>query len=287
MTTDVQNSVKTGYPAWRTMRPMIAKLRIATFLSSNMLPVYEFIVDAIGRELGYGAELVVGASFDQFANGEVDAGFICGLPYVQLARQRPAPVELLAAPVIRGDRYAGRPIYFSDVIVHRDSPVRTFADLRGRSWAYNDPDSHSGYNLTRHHLVITGETGGFFGRVVAAGFHQRAIRMVATGEVEAAAIDSQVLTIELRDYPDLREELRVIGALGPSTIQPVVAARHLPADLKAALRATLLRIGDDPAARNELARGFVERFVPVTDADYDDIRSMLAAAEHAGFLTLA
>ena len=119
------------------------------------------------------ADLVVGTSFEQFGNGEVDAGFICGLPYVQLARQTPAPVELLAAPVIRGDRYAGRPIYFSDVIVHRDSPVRTFADLRGRSWAYNDPDSHSGYNLTRHHLLMMGETHGFFGRVVEAGFHQQ------------------------------------------------------------------------------------------------------------------
>jgi len=266
---------------------MSPKLRIATFLAPNMLPVYGFIVDAIDRELDIGAELVVGASFDQFGNGEIDAGFICGLPYIQLMRQTPAPVELLAAPVIRGDRYAGRPIYFSDVIVHRDSPVRSFADLRGRSWAYNDLDSHSGYNLTRHHLLKMGETRGFFGRVVEAGFHQRAMRMVAGGEVEAAAIDSLVLTIELRDHPDLTAELRVIGTLGPSTIQPVVAARHLPVDLKAALRAALLRMGDDPAARKVLARGFVERFVPVTDGDYDDIRGMLAAAEHAGFLTLA
>ena len=269
------------------MRPMSAKLRIATFLAPNMLPVYEFVVDAIGRELGSGAELVVGDSFDQFANGEIDAGFICGLPYVQLVRQTSAPVELLAAPVIRGDRYAGRPIYFSDVIVRRNSPVRTFADLRGRSWAYNDPDSHSGYNLTRHHLLTMGETRGYFGRVVEAGFHQKAMRMVAAGEVDAAAIDSQVLAIELRDHPHLAEDLRVIGALGPSTIQPVVAARHLPADLKAALRNALLRMGDDSAARKVLARGFVDHFVPVTDTDYEDIRRMLRAAEHARFLTLA
>ena len=269
------------------MSPRRGKLRFATFLAPNMFPVYAFIVDAIGRELGSGAELVVGTSFDQFGNGEVDAGFICGLPYVQLTRQSPAPVELLAAPVIRGDRYAGRPVYFSDVIVHRDSPARTVADLRGRSWAYNDPDSHSGYNLTRHHLVTMGETRGFFSRVIEAGFHQRAVRMVAAGEVDAAAIDSQVLAIELRDHPDLAEELRVIETLGPSTIQPVVAARHLPVDVKAALRAALLRLGNDPSARKELDRGFVDRFVPVTDGDYDDIRGMLAAAEHAGFLTLA
>ena len=266
---------------------MTTKLRIATFLAPNMLPVYEFIVDTFDRELGAGAELVLGESFNQFANGEIDAGFICGLPYVQLTERAPAPVELLAAPVIRGDRYAGRPIYFSDVIVHRESPVRAFADLHDRSWAYNDLDSHSGYNLTRHHLLTMGETQGFFSRVVEAGFHQKAMRMVAAGEVDAAAIDSQVLAIELRDHPALAAELRVIAALGPSTIQPVVAARHLPVDLKAALRSILLRLGDDPNARTELAHGFVERFVPVADRDYDDIREMLAAAEHAGFVTLA
>jgi phosphonate transport system substrate-binding protein len=269
------------------MRPMRATLHIATFLAPNMLPVYEFIVAALGRELHCSAELVVGASFDQFGNGEIDAGFICGLPYVQLKQQSLAPVELLAAPVIRGDRYAGRPIYFSDVIVQRDSPVRTFADLRGRSWAYNDRESHSGYNVTRHHLVTMGETRGFFSRVVEAGFHQRAMRMVAGGEVEAAAIDSQVLAIELRDHPDLARELRVIEVLGPSTIQPLVAARNLSSDVKAALRTALLRLGDDLAAREEPGRGFVERFVPVTDEDYDDIRGMLSAAEHAGFLRLA
>jgi phosphonate transport system substrate-binding protein len=266
---------------------MSAKLRIATFLAPNMFPVHEFLVDALGRELGGNAELVIGASFDQFGNGEIDAGFICGLPYVQLTRQIPSPVELLAAPVLRGDRYAGRPIYFSDVIVHKDSPIRTFTDLRGRSWAYNDPDSHSGYNLTRHHLLKMGETYGFFGRVIEAGYHQHAMRLVAAGEVDAAAIDSQVLAIELRDHPHLAEELRVIGALGPSTIQPVVAARHLPVEVKAAMRSVLLRLGDDRSARTELGRGFIDRFVPVIDEDYDDIREMHLSAERAGFLTLA
>jgi phosphonate transport system substrate-binding protein len=241
----------------------------------------------IGRVFGSGAELVVGTSFDQFGNGEVDAGFICGLPYVQLARQTPAPVEVLAAPVIRGDRYAGRPIYFSDVIVRRDSPICAFADLRGRSWAYNDPHSHSGYNVTRHHLLTMGEIRGFFGRVVEAGFRQKAIRMVATGEVDTAAIDSQVLAIELCDHSALAAELRVIEVLGPSTIQPVVAARHLSVHLKDALRTVLLRIGNDTAGRAELERGFVDRFVEVSDDVHDDARGMLLAGENAGFITLA
>ena len=57
--------------------------------------------------------------------------------------------------------------------------------------------------------------------------------------------------------------------------------------MKAALRTVLLRIGDDTAARTELERGFVDRFVPVIDEDYDDIRGMLVAAENAEFITLA
>jgi hypothetical protein len=48
-----------------------------------------------------------------------------------------------------------------------------------------------------------------------------------------------------------------------------------------------LRMGDDPVGRAALAKGFVERFVPVTDGDYDDIRMMLVAAEQAGYLTIA
>ena len=32
----------------------------------------------------------------------------CGLPYVKLARQPSPPVELLAAPVLQGERYQGR-----------------------------------------------------------------------------------------------------------------------------------------------------------------------------------
>ena len=109
---------------------------------------------------------------------------------------------------------------------------------------------------------------------------------MATGEVDASAIDSQVLAVELRDHPELAARLRVIATFGPSTIQPVVAARRLPARLREAIRAALLAMADDPAARGPLAHGFVARFAPVDDASYDDIRAMLAAVEAAAFTTL-
>jgi len=257
------------------MRP----IRFATFLAPNMQPVYEFIARYIGEKLNQPTRLIVGSSFDQFAAGEVDVGFICGLPYIRLRDQPEPSVDLLAAPVLSGERYSGKPIYFSDVIVRHDSPIQTFADLRGRSWCYNDPDSQSGYNVVRYWLAQHGETFAYFGRVYEAGFHQRSIRLVCAGEIDASAIDSQVLAIELRDNPERASQLRVIDSIGPSPIQPVVAARHVPDPLKAAIRAILLEMGHDPAARVQLMWGFVEGFASVVDADYDPIRAMLAVVE--------
>jgi phosphonate transport system substrate-binding protein len=261
---------------------MSHQLTWATFLAPNMFPVYQFIAEYVSARAGYHGRLVVGHHFDQFTNGEADVGFLCGLPYVVLARQMPAPVDPLAAPVLRGERYSGRPVYFSDVIVRREAPWQSFAELHGRAWAYNEPNSHSGYGVTCFHLAQMGANGRFFGRIVEAGFHQKAIRMVLSGEVDASAIDSQVLAIEMRDQPELKEQLRVIDSLGPSPIQPVVAASRLPSSLKAEIRTALVAMHTDPAAANQFACAFIDRFVPVTDANYDDIRTMLATAASAG-----
>lgn len=202
------------------------------------------------------------------------------------SRRRSVAFQPIAAPVLQGARYGGRPIYFSDVIVAADSDVGTFAQLRGRSFAYNEAASHSGYGVVRYHLVTLGETHGFFGRVVGSGAHQTSIRMVVDREVDASAIDSQVLAIELRDHPELRGRIRVIDTLGPSTIQPVVTSTRVAPELGAAVRAQLLRLGDDRAARSFLDRGLIERFVAVDGSDYDDVRRMVAAAESAHFLVL-
>jgi len=51
-------------------------LRFATYLAPSMWPVYEFIARYVGDALGRPATLVTGTSFDQFAAGEVDVGFI-------------------------------------------------------------------------------------------------------------------------------------------------------------------------------------------------------------------
>jgi phosphonate transport system substrate-binding protein len=121
---------------------------------------------------------------------------------------------------------------------------------------------------------------------VEARYHERSIGLVCSGVVDASAIDSQVLAIALRDYPDVAAQVRVIDTFGPSTIQPLVVARRLPERLRANVLSVLVEMGGDPAARAALAHGFIERFVPVCDSSYDDIRQMLGTAEAAGVLTI-
>lgn len=261
----------------------MADLRFGTFLAPNMLPTYQAIADAVGARLGMSTELVVETDYENCIRDVNDVCFVCSLPYVIYERQGLSPAEPVAAPVLQGERYEGRPIYFSDVIVHRSNPASSFLDLRGSTWAYNEPLSQSGYGITRYHLVSIGEVDGFFGDVIEAGFHESAIEMVRDREVDASAIDSQVLAVAVRDDPSLSDELRVIDTLGPSTIQPVAVTKRFSLELTEAIRDALVGLHNDPSIRESLDHGLIDRFTPVGPADYDDIRRMLVACEEAGF----
>lgn len=264
-----------------------ATLRFASCLAPNVLPMYEAVAAFVGDRLGMPVTIEECADYERWAAADRDdVHFVCSLPYVELARRGTPAVEVIAAPVLEGARYGGKPVYYSDVIVARDASYRSFADLRGVSWAYNEPQSHSGYGITRYTLVRMGEMNGFFGKVIDAGFHQDSIRMVASGEVDASAIDSQVLEVELRDHPEIAPRIRVIDSLGPSSIQPVTVARRLPERLRREIQKALLEMGDHPRGRRSLALGMVRRFVPADDATYADIRMMVEACEAAGFMEL-
>src|SRR5262249_34706846 len=109
-----------------------------------------------------------------------------------------------------------RPIYFSDVIVHADSPFFTFEDLRGTRWAYNEPHSHSGYQVVRYFLATRGLDGTFFADVTASGAHEKSVKRILRGEVDASAIDSTVLEMLFARDATLASRLRNIETLGPS-----------------------------------------------------------------------
>ena len=261
------------------VNPPVKPLVFANFLAPNMTSIYADVAARVGRALGRPAELIEGKSLDQLRDASVDVAFLCGLPYVRLCAERPGMLYPLAAPVLDDARYLDRPVYFSDVIVRTDSRFRSFGDLRGQRWAYNEAGSYSGCLLVRHHLLQMGETEAFFGAVTFSGRHQESIRKVANGEVDASAIDSHVLGVEQLRNPGLGAALRVIATFGPSTIPLAVATSRLPGAVQARVRDALCELGRDPVSRDVLASGLIRRFTPIDDRAYDDIRQKMAAVD--------
>jgi phosphonate transport system substrate-binding protein len=251
-------------------------LQFANFLAANMDPAYEAIAAEVGRELERPVHYIPSQSSGSFNAGSIDVAFICGLPYVLLNQQKPASVELLAAPILCGDRYQAQPVYFSDIIVNRQSDYQHFSDLVGCLWAFNEEISYSGYRVVAHFLRQQQLGWDFFGQMIRAGSHQKAMSMVQAGTADAAAIDSQVLAVELQQRPELAEDVRVIDTIGPSPMPPIIAAGRLPSILKHDIRQVLLGLHQNQALRELFISGCIERFTEVDDGHYDAIRQVIA-----------
>jgi len=259
-------------------------IRFANYLSPLLQDTYTYIANSIAIRIGHPVIFNTGQSLDEFTRGQVDVGFLCGLLYVHMTGGEEAcPVELLAAPVLPAARYLGRPLYFSDVIVRAASRYSSFKDLAGCDWAYNECGSHSGCNLVNYSLLEHGLAPDYFGRLVKSGSHLNSLRMVLSGEADAAAIDSHLLDVVLCRDAQMSARIRVIDMLGPSAIPPIVVAKQLDPALKCALQEMLITLHKDPFSAQVLHEGGIERFVPVQDECYDDIRHMFARVQATEF----
>src|ERR1035437_3601713 len=149
-------------------------------ISICQAPIMDFHTRCLANYISESLSIQVIADLDipwqererRLDGGEINVCWICGLTYIRKVAKASPAIELLAAPVMQGERYQNRPIYFSDVVVHSDSPFQALEDLRGAAWAYNEPNSHSGYNIVRYALAMRNETSGFFSRVIESGAHQ-------------------------------------------------------------------------------------------------------------------
>ena len=258
-------------------------LRLASCMAENSEAVCRVIAAYLQQKLDVPTEYVTGIPWQEreamFDRGEIHILWLCGLPYVQRADSMDSRMELLAVPVPAGVRYRAQPVYFSDVVVRRDSSVRRFEDLRGGAWAYNEPRSHSGFNVVRAHLAELGERDNFFSSVIEAGAHANSLQMILSGAVDGSAIDSTVLEWLGSQREDLADLIRVIDTLGPSPIPPWVISRTVDQRQRQELRELLVEMHLDAAGREILRIGRLLRFAAAQDRDYDPIRQMARQAE--------
>jgi len=107
---------------------------------------------------------------------DVSMGFIPAAGYV-IGNNR-CGLEVEAAAV----RF-GWPVYWAQYLVRRDSDIYTLGDLEGKTWAYPDTGSTSGFIVPSVELQAEGITPG---EQVEAGGHPQSVLAVLNGEVDFA-----------------------------------------------------------------------------------------------------
>lgn len=117
---------------------------------------------------------------------EVDVAFVCSAPYV-VGRAK-FSMETFIVPVTHGQK-----VYHSYILTHRDSPLNSFDALKGKLFAFTDPHSNTGCLVPKYMLAQRGETPqSFFAEFYYAYSHDNAIRAVAEGMADGAAVDSLI-----------------------------------------------------------------------------------------------
>lgn len=266
---------------------MDSTLTLSSCMAGNMdfigRALAPYLTEKLSLPANFAGELTWQERERRFDLGEIQIVWICGLPYIQKAADPAAQLSLLAAPVMAGARYGGKPVYFSDIVVHSRRPYRRFTDLRGATWGYNEPNSHSGYTAIRYYLALHGEGGDYFGRVLESGSHEASLQMILDGEIDGSAVDSTVLELEIARRPALAGQIRILDTIGPSSIPPWLANGRLSPEFQLKLQQTFWNMHRDTHGRRILRKARMARFVPVNDSDYDPLRKMTAEAAVVDF----
>jgi phosphonate transport system substrate-binding protein len=263
-------------------------LTIVSYLAPNGFWFYEAVAAHLQQVLGVQVQLSE-SQFDplddpDLMNDRIDLAFICGLPFIRHHHSTPTQFQALVAPVMQLARYADRPVYFSDVIVHANSGINTFDALAGKTFCYNDPGSNSGYNLPCYHLIQNGYSPIFFGSIWRSGSHQRSIQAVINGEADWAAIDSTVLEQELRTVPEFAHQLQVIESIGPCPMPPMIVAQRLGNALINRIRTALLN--PSAALKQTMTQARIQRYEPVTVEPYKELADAYEAVFKAGYASI-
>jgi len=235
---------------------------------------YREFLDYIGTELGRPIEYVDATGYEEInaklESREVDGAIVCSGPYVD--GHSKFGLELLAVP-----KAYGGTVYYSYIIVPRNSPAMVLDDLKGKSFAFSDPLSNSGKLVPEYLLARKGESSKtFFSRTVFSGSHDKSIQAVADRLVDGAAVDSLIWEYLQKIRPELTGKTRILLKSDPYTIPPFVVHPSLDPELKGKLRTILLNAHTKPRGKELLDKMMTERFVPVEDKAYDSIRAMKA-----------
>jgi len=199
----------------------------------------------------------------------VDVAFLTAVGYVLAARETGAEITVKA---LRG----GRADYAARIFVLQESPITRVADLRGKTIAFVDPASSSGYIypmvlLVKAGLVQDRDPRSFFKESIFAGGHDAALLSVLNGSVDAAAAFDEAPERILKE-PKKAARFRHIAETARIPNDGVAMRRGLGAEFKTRLTSALMALNTSEGI--DLLRRLynIDGLVPAQDSDYDPVR---------------
>lgn len=233
----------------------------------RMLSRWQSVLEAAtGARVQFIQRGVYSPIIDGLRAGQIDFAWICGFPFVLHARE----FRLVAVPLWRG-----RPYYQSYLIAGSRSKATGLADLRGRSFAFSDPLSNSGYLYIRYLLAQQKlRIDDFFGRSFFAHSHPNVVEAVAEGLAEGGAVDGYVWDVLAEVMPAMTARTRVLQRSPDFGFPPIVAAAHVDAATRTRMQQALLAMHESADGRAVLGELRLDRLDAGTPALFDSIAEM-------------
>ena len=182
-------------------------------------------------------------------------------------------------PILAGTDKFGNVGYYSAIVVKKDSPYQTIQDLKGKSLAFADPNSTSGFVAPSYFLRKQGfpaET--FFGKTGFSGSHENSILAVLNGTYDAAANwwnDENYTNYTRMEEKGMipKGQLRLIWKSPRLPGDPVwVVHKDLPPQMIADIKAVLLAMPTaSPEAWKDLVGDTSSALKEVSSKDYEEI----------------
>jgi ABC-type phosphate/phosphonate transport system substrate-binding protein len=180
--------------------------------------------------------------FEAWQSPDLFLSQTCGLP---LVRELAASVQLVGVPHY-GAEGCDSYHYSSALVVAREAPYRSLADLRGKVAGFNERVSQSGYNTLRFTVAPLARDKRFFSRVVETGRHESSLDAILGGTIDVAAVDAVTLALFRRSRPERAAGLRVLGFTPAAPGLPLIANKATPQCVMARLRSALVWLFQAP-----------------------------------------
>jgi phosphonate transport system substrate-binding protein len=232
---------------------------------------YRPLAQYLSQKLGRAVELRTVDTWEglakSLANGETDIALMGPWGYV-LAN------HVAGAQVVSTIEYDGKPEYFAIMITHPDSGIKTIADLKGKTFAFGDKGSTSGYLIPLHHLMTQGiDPEKYFSRVLHTS-HQAIETQVTAGQLDAGADYNRNRNAMIEQGLVKAERSRIIwqSAPLPNDAFAVSKALHQDKALVAQLQAALGDVAGLLKTQPNLLPAHYTGFVVKDNSFYKPIR---------------